>query len=1807
MSQPREGAAFLERISALPPGPGVSLAPAIQPALEDEAALRRLFATDRANARLDDAYVGLVDIFGDGTDVIKRTRARVVRDEEDLSAQYIMALDDKRRREEGAPAIAESFADFKYNWDVFTEGSLANLVDWNNVVAAGGSVLAALLPLPDHAKESKRTLRKYYHQEAYPSSDVDLFLWGLTPEQAEKKVIAIWEAVRDSVPWDTVCVRTKNAISIHSQYPCRPVQIVLRLYRSPAEVLAGFDVDAPCAAFDGSRVWANPRAIVSWMTQCNTIDITRRSPSYEVRLAKYSARGFEIHVPDLRRKDIDPTIYERSIKHVTGLARLLVFEKITNVAEKDKYLAARREARGRPPIARFTRMLFDDLKLEVGWAGLEMNNYEASLHVPYGPKYDARRIERIVYGTDLSTNSPFNPKNKGRRRHRHPAFFGNILECMEDCCRYCPEPHDEEEIKLREEEDKKYVRGRYKFLEEDPGRQSITGSFQPIDVGEWSESAYIAPLEKLFKAIAANDRAAVAAMIKEGYDLQRRDHVGRTALHLAILSEASEIACDLINAGARITSRLADGRTALHLASENNMPAVVRKLLEKSRANEAEREARKKVDAKEKEAKARTQVETQSETVNEDDDEGMEEAKSDDDWLKVEAKDGSEDDGGSKKKHGSTKLPVEGEPFPENHDSEPDILDIELTDWDRKFSPLGYAAISGAATIVGILLAAGANPSAALGNEWCSRLHPLTLTLFAQNDAAASNIVERLVEAGATCGTADEQMMTVFHRAVYAGKVNVASTMLRADPTARLAVNVIAQAKNINNEMVYPLAMPISSNSRSMLILLLAYGANPIITMEAYERALDVLPDALTRNSPGDPETNFRAAIRFPLEISIASQNDIYVLLADLGVSVNDPPQCTFERTWLGKDAKLSLLDYAQHAIAELTKIIEKRDKPLPTVSTQPGATWAEEFKGLDDLNALEKARKKASTRGDIERVRVQATATREYFVKLLSFLEQHDAKSWNELFPEDTDASSETSSGNHSGPDDDDNDVEEGNDEEENDEEENDEEESDEEENDEVEENDEEESDEEENDEEENDEEENDEDEEGEETDEEGKKDKGPKFEKLLRNSSKGDPVAQHTISRYHKLFDACWSGDNALILDLCLPAKQSKKKGDKPLQIAVKMKSSAKSGKEYNPLDVAIRARKWGTARLIMGIAAAQYQKPEKKEPAFKARGIVLHDDDDDSGDDEDEDEDETSDDGTAIVYEDIVARLSSVCCDISPSMLLIAPASYGYTSENAALSNAIANNDLEAFVKICDLMALLDEPIELEKSDLLSVIQVDCPAILDEFIRRTGLGIVESEMPDQGKEIDKENNLYLGLDIQGKKRRDLARKGGPDVLKGGQDISVLWLAAQRGATKCVEYLAGPGPLTAYQFYMSAHKNDRARVLGRIPDFSSRLPKLLGFAQNPFGVTPVLVALLSTQIDDKDKARGYFATLKALIASAPKMTPGHFNTRTRWFGITPLMAACGSDASVRCFDYLLANGASPETRDNRGRNIFHILCHLDRLNLLRHALGKLSAAAVSELLTQCSYKQNDTPVMLAVKSGRLAAVELLLSHKKSVVVPTLLVCDGTGCIPLHVAARKGYASIVSVLAAAGPPEALHLENGVGDTPREIARMQAVFAAVDSVTLGMDIECIETDQAVPLDCPASVDETDIKELRTLLSTLAQTSTKLSSNPELQSKLQAFVERSEDALGAFERPKVGGKQKSTNSESKDPARTWEVICKAIPAGCRQLVHLVDAQVAVAYTLQTKAAAANDNARGQREVSAEQVHEIAYMQNHPWIS
>jgi hypothetical protein len=85
-----------------------------------------------------------------------------------------------------------------------------------------------------------------------------------------------------------------------------------------------------------------------------------------------------------------------------GLARLLVLEKLTDTDTRYAFLENRRNLRGRLYLysKRYRRRHVGDLKADSIIGGLEMNDYDVkSLHIPYGPKWDARRIDRLVYQT----------------------------------------------------------------------------------------------------------------------------------------------------------------------------------------------------------------------------------------------------------------------------------------------------------------------------------------------------------------------------------------------------------------------------------------------------------------------------------------------------------------------------------------------------------------------------------------------------------------------------------------------------------------------------------------------------------------------------------------------------------------------------------------------------------------------------------------------------------------------------------------------------------------------------------------------------------------------------------------------------------------------------------------------------------------------------------------------------------------------------------------------------------------------------------------------------------------------------------------------------------------------------------------------------------------------------------------------------------------------------------------------------------------------------------------------------------------
>ncbi|KMP01227.1 hypothetical protein CIRG_01367 [Coccidioides immitis RMSCC 2394] len=809
-----------------------------------ESKLREIFAQEPDSETIADPHVNVVPIYAGFEEQLKVKPRNLESESARESEKYLLPLHPTFRKEEGTLAAAPSLSEFKENFRLFSESSLVDL-DWSNVVVAGSAVTTCLLPLTEEQKSSRKAQREFYHEKIAPASDVDLFIYGLNEEQAIEKIKQIEKCIRNSVLEETTVIRTKNALTIASRYPTRHVQIVLRLYKSVSEILTGFDVDCSCTAFDGSQVWASPRALASFVTQTNTIDLTRRSPSYENRLAKYSHRGFEVYWSGLDRSRVDPTIFERSFTHVVGLARLLVMEKLPTAGSRDRYVDQRRSERGRPPSTKekfynnphgnFKERQPEDI---AEWVEEEDVSSYHTFTIPYGPKYTAKKIERLLYKKDLLLNAEWN-KSKERTvdLHRHPAFFGAVQDVIEDCCGFCPSPATEEEIEIAEEESRRFVSGKIQFMKDDPGRQAI-GSFNPITDSDWTEMAYIGDTARLCQAIVDGDLECVKkCCAREDFNVDQRDHTGRMPLHLAVMCGTPEIVQYLVDRGAKLVARVAGGSTVLHMAAARGNPEILRTILRKSEANKAEHS--------EKTEKPLSQGKGPSSGSGVSD---VESGDSDDDDISFVQ---SVSEGPYAATQGSMVMVKKSaseiqNPPEENEDEgeEPNFYDnVDVLSWDMPISPLHLALLNGYAGIVDILATEfGANIAQPIVWRKPSYQHhhdvTLSMALVAHNPLEKSKeVLKTLLELGASSTQADMHHVTALHSIVMEGESALIDTLFELDgPAAKLAINHPALGMSYGDEPRLPLSTAIKDRSISMIKKLLEHGASLSISGERVQR-----------------------------------------------------------------------------------------------------------------------------------------------------------------------------------------------------------------------------------------------------------------------------------------------------------------------------------------------------------------------------------------------------------------------------------------------------------------------------------------------------------------------------------------------------------------------------------------------------------------------------------------------------------------------------------------------------------------------------------------------------------------------------------------------------------------------------------------------------------------------------------------------------------------------------------------------------------------------------------------------------------
>jgi len=137
------------------------------------------------------------------------------------------------------------------------------------------------------------------------------------PQIYETKIIGKLNRIIGSV---CHCTRTNNALTFKSKFS--EVQVILRLYQTPSEILHGFDVDSCCLGFDCNDIWMTQRACFALKNGYNTVNFNRLSPSYELRLAKYGCRGMAIKinnfdVNNVNKNELAEYLINRKVRHET--------------------------------------------------------------------------------------------------------------------------------------------------------------------------------------------------------------------------------------------------------------------------------------------------------------------------------------------------------------------------------------------------------------------------------------------------------------------------------------------------------------------------------------------------------------------------------------------------------------------------------------------------------------------------------------------------------------------------------------------------------------------------------------------------------------------------------------------------------------------------------------------------------------------------------------------------------------------------------------------------------------------------------------------------------------------------------------------------------------------------------------------------------------------------------------------------------------------------------------------------------------------------------------------------------------------------------------------------------------------------------------------------------------------------------------------------------------------------------------------------------------------------------------------------
>lgn len=538
-------------------------------------------------------------------------------------------------------------------------------------------------------------------------------------------------------------------------------------------------------------------------------------------------------------------------------------------------------------------------------------------------------------------------KDRESNLHRHPCFFGFVDDILKDCCGQCPAPTTDEEKELAAKERKTYVYGDLQFTKDDPGRQAI-GSFNPLTDDDWTEMAYIGNTARLCQAIVDGDLEHVQDWCEQGGadSIDRRDHTGRTPLHLAAMVSTPEVVQCLIDHGARIVARLVDGFTALHIAARRGNTKIVNALLKRSEANEEEEEARR-AKAKKTTLKAitRGEVEYEGEISQM---EGISDS-GDEDGLK----DDDESEGSFVKVKRETLN--HGETLPDDEwKNEPDIYDVNVLAWDSPVSPLHLAVLGGHVDVIETLCSMyGADvllPVKLLDKSSRSPRAAILTLILAQlpPNERAEAVTKTLLSLGASSAQADMDEASALHYTVYQENVNILDILFDYDrPAATSALNHLrVEGSGWHHAVSSPLITAMKAKNLVAVGKLLSFGAKPTVEYEDY---LSTLYRPRAQRGVGPPPSNrednqrgYNERVQQP--IVLAAEHNLPTVIQELlrkGVNPNTLEMSSYAvllnpKSWMSVGSG-TLLDVVRRKLKELREydMMPNAEKPPPTLSQE--------------------------------------------------------------------------------------------------------------------------------------------------------------------------------------------------------------------------------------------------------------------------------------------------------------------------------------------------------------------------------------------------------------------------------------------------------------------------------------------------------------------------------------------------------------------------------------------------------------------------------------------------------------------------------------------------------------------------------------------------------------------------------------------------------------------------------------------------------------------------------------------------------